>query len=120
MARKTPSRLELRRQAEAADGQGASAEKEKAEKKVKRAKDPAKKPTRRAKSKVSERKRLMWAVFNGSMKEEGRFPYDQRDSAEERVEQLKLKSPKKIFFIQAIKETITAPLKAPGEEAAAK
>ncbi len=62
----------------------------------------------------------MWAVFNGSMKEEGRFPYDQRDSAEERIQQLKVKSPKKIYFIQAIKETIVAPPKAAAEEAAAK
>jgi hypothetical protein len=53
----------------------------------------------------------MWAVYNGSMKEEGRFAYDQRDAAEEKVQQLKLKSPKKIFFIQAIKETIVPPAK---------
>src|SRR5579872_3800154 len=117
MARKTQSRLELRRQAEAAGDAGTA---EKGAKKRKTPKDGVKKPSRRTKSKVSERKRLMWAVFNGSMKEEGRFPYDERDAAEERVQQLKLKSPKKIFFIQAIKETITAPLKAAGEEAAAK
>ena len=117
MARKTQSRLELRKQAEAAESQGAAPEG--ATKKKKREKDPTKKPTRRAKSKVAERKRLMWAVFNGSMKEEGRFPYDQRDSAEERVQQLKLKSPKKIYFIQTIKEAIVAPANT-AEEAAAK
>jgi hypothetical protein len=118
MARKTPSRLELRKQVEAAEGQ-AAASPDKATKKRKREKDPTKKPTRRTKSKVAERRRLMWAVFNGSMKEEGRFPYDQRESAEERVQQLKLKSPKKIFFIQTIKETIVPPKVAP-EEAAVK
>jgi hypothetical protein len=117
MARKTQSRLELRKQAEAAEGQAAPADG--ATKKKKREKDPTKKPTRRAKSKVAERKRLMWAVFNGSMKEEGRFSYDQRDAAEEKVQQLKLKSPKKIYFIQTIKETIVAPLKA-AEEVGAK
>jgi hypothetical protein len=117
MARKTPSRLELRKQVEAAEGQGAAPDG--AAKKRKREKDPTKKPTRRAKSKVAERRRLMWAVFNGSMKEEGRFPYDQRESAEERVQQLKLKSPKKIYFIQTIKETIVAPPKT-AEELAAK
>jgi hypothetical protein len=116
MARKTQSRLELRKQAEAAESQGAAPDA--GTKKKKREKDPTKKPTRRAKSKVQERRRLMWAVFNGSMKEEGRFPYDGRDQAEEKVSQLKLKSPKKIYFIQVIKETITAPLKA--EEVAAK
>ena len=93
MARKTQSRLELRHQAEAAGDAGTRPKK--AAKKRKVAKDATKKPTRRTKSKVSERKRLMWAVFNGSMKEEGRFPYDQRDAAEERIQQLKLKSPKK-------------------------
>jgi hypothetical protein len=119
MARKTPSRLELRKQVEAAEGQ-AAASPDKAAKKRKREKDPTKKPTRRAKSKVAERRRLMWAVFNGSMKEEGRFPYDQRESAEERVQQLKLKSPKKIFFIQTIKETLVAPKATAEEEVAAK
>ncbi len=118
MARKTPSRLELRRQVEAA-GEAEGGEKgEKTGKKRVKAKDGAKKPsTRRTKAKVAERKRLMWAVYNGSMKEEGRFAYDQRDSAEEKVQQLKLKSPKKIFFIQAIKETIVPPAK-PVEAAA--
>src|SRR3984885_8144881 len=118
MARKTPSRLEMRRQVEAAGEAGAAAEKT-AKKRVK-TKDATKKPsTRRTKTKVAERKRLMWAVYNGSMKEEGRFAYDQRESAEEKVQQLKLKSPKKIFFIQAIKETIIPPAK-PVEAAASK
>jgi hypothetical protein len=117
MARKTQSRLELRKQAEAAEGQAAATDG--ATKKKKREKDPTKKPTRRAKSKVAERKRLMWAVFNGSMKEEGRFAFDQRDAAEEKVQQLKLKSPKKIYFIQTIKETIIATPKT-AEEVAAK
>ena len=109
MARKTPSRLELRRQVEAAGEAGTAAEKV-AKKRVK--KDGAKKATtRRTKTKVAERKRLMWAVYNGSMKEEGRFAYDQRDAAEEKVQALKLKSPKKIFFIQALKETIIPPAK---------
>jgi hypothetical protein len=116
MARKTPSRLELRRQVEAAGEAGAAAEKT-AKKRVK-TKDATKKPsTRRTKTKVAERKRLMWAVYNGSMKEEGRFAYDQREAAEEKVQQLKLKSPKKIFFIQALKETIIPPAK-PVEAAA--
>ena len=74
--------MELRRQAEAAGEAGAAADKA-AKKRVK--KDGAKKPsTRRTKTKVAERKRLMWAVYNGSMKEEGRFAYDQRDAAEEK------------------------------------
>ncbi len=34
-----------------------------------------------------------------SMKEEGRFPYDQREAAEEKIELLRQKS-KKMYFIQ--------------------
>ena len=41
------------------------------------------------------------------MKEEARFPYDQREAAEERLEQLRSKG-KKMYFIQPIKELITA------------
>jgi hypothetical protein len=120
MARKTPSRLELRRQVEAAEADPSGEKGDKTAKKKVKSKDGTKKPaTRRTKTKVAERKRLMWAVYNGSMKEEGRFPYDQRDSAEEKVQQLKLKSPKKIFFIQTIKETIVPPAK-PVEAVAAK
>jgi hypothetical protein len=120
MARKTPSRLELRRQVEAAGEAGTADKGEKAGKKRVKKEGGAKKPsTRRTKTKVAERKRLMWAVYNGSMKEEGRFPYDQRDAAEEKVQALKLKSPKKIFFIQALKETIVPPAK-PAEAVAAK
>ena len=51
------------------------------------------------------RKRLIWGVYSGSMKEEARFPYDQRDEAEKRVKQLEAKSSKK-YFIQPIKEAI--------------
>lgn len=115
MARKTISRQELRRQAEAAEKSDGA---DKETKKRTREKTAAKKPTRRAKSKVAERKRLMWAVFNGSMREEGRFPFDDRAAAEERVQQLKAKSPKKIYFIQTIKETL-APSK-PVEETVGK
>ena len=63
MARKTPSRLELRKQVEAAEGQGVAPDA--ASKKRKREKDPTKKPTRRAKSKVMERRRLMLPAFHG-------------------------------------------------------
>ncbi len=116
MARKTQSHVQLRRETEAADKHAAAGEK--GLKKGKREKEPGKKPSRAKKPKVAERRRLMWAVFNGSMKEEGRFPYDRRDAAEEKVQQLKLKAPKKLYFIQTIKETI-APAAKIAEEAAA-
>jgi hypothetical protein len=107
MARKTASRLQKRREAEAANVKDA---------KPASAKKPAKRtraPSRR-KAKAAERKRLIWGIFSGSLKEEARFPYDQRAAAEERLEQLRAKG-KKNHFIQPIKEVITAPAPAAAE-----
>lgn len=96
MARKTASRLQKRREAEAAAG-----------KKTKTpAKKAAKKRTTRRKTKAPDRKRLLWGVFSGTMKEEARFNYDQRQLAEEKLELLRSKS-KKLYFIQPIKEVIS-------------
>src|ERR1700761_845765 len=92
-------RLELRKQVEAAEARGGSAE---APKKTKKATGSK---TKRVKEKVLARKRLVWVVYNGSMKEEGRFPYDQREAAEEKIELLRQKS-KKMYFIQPLKEVI--------------
>ncbi len=101
MARKSPSRLELRKQAEAVEALGEAAPEGKKPRKA--AATRAKKP----KEKAQVRKRLVWVVFSGNMKEEGRFPYDQKAAAEEKIEQLKLKS-KKLYFIQPVKEIIGA------------
>ena len=92
-------RMEMRRQVEAAEARGDSAE---APKKAKKATGTK---TKRVKEKVQARKRLIWVVYNGSMKEEGRFPYDQRAAAEEKIELLRQKS-KKMYFIQPLKEVI--------------
>ena len=104
MARKTPSRLDLRKQAEAVEarGGGEEAPKKKAARKTATTTSRAK----RTKEKAIARKKLVWVVFNGNMKEEGRFPYDQRAAAEEKIEQLKLKSVKKMYFIQPVKELL--------------
>lgn len=99
MARKTPSRQELRKQAEAIE---ALEEKEGKEKKPRKAAAPR---AKKVKEKPVVRKRLIWVVYSGSMKEEGRFTYDQLDAAKERIEALKLKS-KKLYFIQPVKEII--------------
>ena len=100
MARKSPSRLELRKQAEAAEAEetGSKKKKKKATKKKTRKK--------RTKEKAADRRRLVWAVFNGSMKEEARFPYEERAEAEEKMSALQKKSTKKMYFIQPIKEVI--------------
>lgn len=101
MARKTPSRLELRKQVEAVEAAEEAAVKEK---KPRKAAAPR---VKKVKEKPQIRKRLLWVVYSGSMKEEGRYPYDQRAAAEEKIEQLKLKS-KKMYFIQPVKEIIGA------------
>lgn len=111
MARKTSSRLDKRREIEAAEARdGDAPPKKKAARK--KATKRAAAPRKRAKAKATARKRLLWGVFSGSMKEEGRFPYHDRAAAEEKMEQLKTKSPKKLFFIQPIKDEITEPLPA--------
>jgi hypothetical protein len=110
MARKTASRLQKRREVEAATTRGA---KTPAAKKAKRVRAPS-----RRKAKVAERKRLFWGIFSGSFKEEGRFPYDQRAAAEERLEQLRAKG-KRSYFIQPIKEVISAAAAAAPAEATA-
>lgn len=113
MARKSPSRLEMRRQAEAAEADAKTSPKKKATKK--------KKAVRKKKATKTEvRRRLFWGVFTGSMKEESRFSYDQRDAAEERIEQLRAKNAKKLYFIQPIKEPLdgqVAATKAPEDDA---
>lgn len=99
MARKTASRLSKRREAEAAEAQGAT-------KKKKRKKATKKKATTRRKTKATERKRLVWGVFSSSLKEEARFPYDQRKEAEKKLQAL-LDKGKRMYFLQPIKEVIT-------------
>ncbi len=99
MARKSPSRLDMRKQVEAVEALEEAAVKEK---KPRKAAAPR---VRKVKEKPEIRKRLIWIVYSGSMKEEGRFPYHERAAAEEKIEQLKLKS-KKLYFIQPLKEII--------------
>jgi hypothetical protein len=104
----------MRRQAEAAEAEEKSSPKKKATKK--------KKATRKKKAaKADIRRRLVWGVFTGSMKEESRFPYDQRDAAVERIEQLRAKNAKKLYFIQPVKEPLDAEgvgAKVPAEDTA--
>lgn len=79
---------------------------------VKKKKAPKKKVVRKKKASVDARKRIVWVIFNNNMKEEGRFPYDQRKEAEKKLDVLAQKS-KKPFFIQPLKEVISdSPVKA--------
>ncbi len=112
MARK--SRLDLRKEAEAAEAIEAAEGKAPAKKKKKK-KAAKRKATKRTKVKAVIRKRLMWGVFSSSLKEEARFPYDQRKAADEKVTQLATKN-KRTYFVQPIKEALPEPAKVEAEE----
>jgi len=104
--------LDKRREHEAAEKQG----KIKTPKKAAVKKGTKVAVARKRKVKAPERKRLLWGVFSGALKEEGRFPWDQRAQAEEKLTLLRSKS-KKLYFIQPIKESISDATRAPSEAA---
>lgn len=97
--------LQKRLEAEAAEKLGKTAKKKKATKK--KATRKKAKSTRKRKTKTTERKKIFWGVFSGTLKEEGRFAYDERDKAEEKLAALRNRSTKKLYFIQPIKETLS-------------
>ena len=100
------SRLDLRKEAEIA---------EKAPKKATKKKKAAKKrTTRKTKEMVLERRRLVWVIYSANLKEDSRYPYEQRKEAEERLEQLKSKS-KRTYFIQPVKEVLSGEKKVTAE-----
>jgi hypothetical protein len=121
MAKRTINRRELREQAEAAEKRGVSAP-ETAETSEKGAKKESKKKVaapkaKRVKTKVIIRKKLLWGVYSGTMKEEGRFAYADRAAADTRAAELSAKH-KKIYFVQPIKEPLGDHVAEAEEEAA--
>lgn len=94
------SRLELRREVEAADAQ-------KKEQPTRKKAAKRKSTARKTREKAPERKRAVWVVYDGSMKEHGRFAYDQKKEAEEKLEALRQRG-KKLYFMQMVKELLTA------------
>jgi len=102
------SRLSKRREAEAAEALEEAAPAKKKKKKAAKKKATRKKATtsrsRRAKD-VAPRRRLIWVVYSSTMREEGRYPYHERNKAEEKLEQLLAKG-KRRYFIQPIKEPL--------------
>jgi len=133
MARKTQNRMDLRKQAEAAgeveaedgdeleldddgdadldtdldldlDDDDSGDEAPKRKKRVAK-KKPATARPKRAKAKTIVRKRMLWVVFSTAMKEEGRFPYAEKEQAEQKAEALRQKN-KKDYFVQPVKEPI--------------
>jgi hypothetical protein len=106
--------LDKRREHEAAEKQGKVPKGKAAAGK----KAPRKATTRKRKAKAPERKRLLWGVFSGTLKEEGRFLWNEKDKAEEKLALLRSKS-KKLYFIQPIKESISSDSARPADEAPA-
>lgn len=90
---------------EAAEAAGLSDDAEEKPKKKKKA-TRKKAASRKAREKAPERKRAVWVLYSGSMKEEGRYPYDQKEAAEERLAILQGRG-KKLYFMQMVKELIT-------------
>lgn len=112
------NRIEMRRQAEAAEAaekeaaattkparasraksSAAKAEKEASGEKTK------KKAVRKTREKARERRRAIWVIYSGTMREEGRYPYWEKAAAEERLEMLRARG-KRLYFMQMVKELI--------------
>lgn len=100
------SRLDMRREVEAAEAiEKTAPAKKKARKKA--AKKAVRKTTTRARrvKDAPTRRRLIWVVYSSTMREEGRFLYHERAEAEAKLEQL-LSKGKRRYFIQPIKEPL--------------
>lgn len=105
MARKVVSRKALREEADAVEalekaGKGTSKEKATGEKKA-----PAKRKSR-AKEPVVVRLKLLWGVYNQSMKCVAKYDYIHKKAAEQKAAELTA-SGKSPHFIQKLKETIS-------------
>jgi len=100
------SRLELRREHDAAEAVGITDDDGEATPRKKKKATRKKAAPRKVREKPPERKRAVWVLYSGSMKEEGRYPYDQKEAADERLAVLQGRG-KKLYFMQMVKELIT-------------
>lgn len=95
-------RLEMRRQAEAAEAM----EKDDDDDDDVEVKKPKRKAApRKVKEKPVQRRRAVWIIYSSSMREEGRYPYDRKADAEARLEALRLRG-KRLYWLQMVKEPI--------------
>ena len=116
---KSPSRLEMRKQVEAAekrapvDGEAKPAKKKAAaadgEKKVKK----AAKPKKKVKKVVNVRQRRVWGIFDNSNQQVATFPYAQRAAADTKLAELQEKGKSNTYFIQPVNEPIAEPAEEP-------
>ena len=88
------SRLDKRREVEAADARDAAEGTAEKDGKKKRAAPGVKKKAvkKKPRTKPVERRRIVWVIYNSTQKEEDRFPFDQKKAAEERLDVLRSKS----------------------------
>ncbi len=98
-------RLEMRKMNEAAEALGID-ETSTAKKKKATKRKASTTTTRKRAVKAPARKKLMWVIFTGSMREEARFPYEEKQAAEDRLETL-LARGKRTYFLQPVKEAIS-------------
>jgi len=119
---KAPSRLEMRKQVEAAEKRGAkdgeakptkkkaaAADGEGAEKKVKK----ATKPKKKVKKVVNVRQRRVWGIFDNSNQQVATFPYAARQAADTKLAELQEKGKSNTYFIQPVNEPIPEPVEPP-------
>ena len=109
------NRIEMRRQAEAAEAlekEGVvtakttkSRTKAAAADKEEKAGEKKKKAVRKTREKPREKRRAIWVIYSGTMREEGRYPYWEKKAAEERLEMLRSRG-KRLYFMQMVKELI--------------
>lgn len=122
---RAPSRLDKRREAEAAEAREKDDEREDEEEeesaegdedeeggkkkaaKKKAAKKPAapKKTTKRTRTAKEVRRRAVWVVFDNSNKPVGTFPFNQKEEAEAAMAK-KVEEKKATFFLNLVKEEI--------------
>ena len=119
---KSPSRLEMRKQVEAAekrapvDGEAKPVKKRASAtvdadgvKKVKK----AAKPKKKVKKVVNVRQRRVWGIFDNSNQQVATFPYAQRAAADTRLVELQEKGKSNTYFIQPVNEPIAEPVEPP-------
>ncbi|MCR9117169.1 MAG: hypothetical protein NXI22_09525 [bacterium] len=105
MARKrTVNIRDLQDQAAAANAAEAAEEESGVKKKVKKKRKAAKRKSR-AKAAADVRMKLYWGVFNQSLKRIALYPFDQKEAAEEKAEDLN-KPGKAHHFVQKVKQEV--------------
>lgn len=118
---KSPSRLEMRKQHEAAekretaDGvevkkprkkKAVAADGEVVEKKVKK----AAKPKKKVKKVTNVRQRRVWGIFDNSNQQVATFAYAQRQAADQKLAELQEKGKSTHYFLQPVNEPIQEPV----------